>query len=810
MLQLNKKWKLFVIHHSHTDIGYTERQEKIEMFHVDFIKQAIDILNKIHSGEKKEWTGFKWTCESFWCVERFLKNADKKYIEKFEEYVKSGDIELSASYLNLTEIINYDILKSMTEKSVVYGKKLGVDVKSAMTADINGYSWGYSDALVENGVENLFSCIHTHHGMFPLRRKQIPFWWETPKGKRLLVWNGEYYHIGNELGIAEDYETTYVIKDEFKGRPIKEEQWDRAQKRIIRYMAQLEKENYPYDFVPVMVSGVITDNAPPSGRVVDFINKWNAEFGEQIEIEMTSLTEFFDHLREQREIIPTYKGDWTDWWADGVGSTPSVLKHFRDAQRKYNLCKLLDPEQKLGDKELMSNAEYNLMMYSEHTWGYSSSVSEPWNSMVNDLDMRKSAFAINANESVYRNLDKILVNKGEALLYPDRSMRFKVINSFDNEVCDIAKLYIGYWEMLPSNYEVVEEDTGVVLLHQLDHVARGTEINVLINLKPKEEKVLLIRESKQEQTWSTVKNFAETGSEGVRDLLIVEDKEEIIANYSKLETPFFKLEFKKDEGIVSFVDKSDNKELLRNNRTYNIFTPVYEISEIKTNPLEERRKMGRNRKNTFTKRYAGILTGVEVRTKGDLFVKVELKFQVEGTSYYSVMLTAYKHLPRVDAAVRLNKDSVWEPENLYISLPLQCSGSNKDELWIEKTGCILRPGIDQLPGSGMDFYSIQEGLSYISDEKAIVVGVKDTPLIHLGELQHHPIALAGDTNENHNLDELYSWVMNNFWETNFKATVGGFYEFNYHIYVSKDIDNPHMCKKLAHMLNQGIVTIQIK
>lgn len=43
MLKVGKKWKLYLIHHSHTDIGYTDRQEKIERYHVDFIKQAIDI-----------------------------------------------------------------------------------------------------------------------------------------------------------------------------------------------------------------------------------------------------------------------------------------------------------------------------------------------------------------------------------------------------------------------------------------------------------------------------------------------------------------------------------------------------------------------------------------------------------------------------------------------------------------------------------------------------------------------------------------------------------------------------------------------
>lgn len=46
-------WEVYVIHHSHTDIGYTERQEKLMCYHYDFICQAIDILDSIHQQGQK-------------------------------------------------------------------------------------------------------------------------------------------------------------------------------------------------------------------------------------------------------------------------------------------------------------------------------------------------------------------------------------------------------------------------------------------------------------------------------------------------------------------------------------------------------------------------------------------------------------------------------------------------------------------------------------------------------------------------------------------------------------------------------------
>jgi len=101
---LKRKWKIYVIQHSHTDIGYTQRQEKIEQYQVDFIRQAVAVCNESHSGVRPEWEGFKWTCETFWAVEKFLEQATEEEKEQSVSALRRGDIELSGSYLNMTEL----------------------------------------------------------------------------------------------------------------------------------------------------------------------------------------------------------------------------------------------------------------------------------------------------------------------------------------------------------------------------------------------------------------------------------------------------------------------------------------------------------------------------------------------------------------------------------------------------------------------------------------------------------------------------------------------------------------------------------
>ena len=260
--------------------------------------------------------------------------------DRFKRAVRAGRIGLSGNYLNLNELLDYDILYKILKRAADFGRAIDYPVNSAMTADINGSSWGFAQALYDNGIENLFTCIHTHHGMFPLKR-HTPFWWETPRGDRVLVWNGEHYHYGNELGIVPGAVSSYLTKDECDAEMIFHDHRGVAEIRIPRFFEYLEKDGYPFDFVPVMASGLRTDNAPPSLHIVDFIRYWNEAHGDRYRLEMVTLSEFFQSLRSRETAFPVYRGDWPDWWSDGPASCPASTKIFRRAQRDKVLEKLV-------------------------------------------------------------------------------------------------------------------------------------------------------------------------------------------------------------------------------------------------------------------------------------------------------------------------------------------------------------------------------------------------------------------------------------------------------------------------------------
>ena len=818
-MKLNKKWNICLIHHSHTDIGYTERQDKIINYHKDFIIQAIDILNEIHNNPESPAKGFVWQCENFWQVRNFYTHAPKEYIKAFEEYVKSGEIGLSGNYLNMTELINYDILNSRIGKAKEYGEKTGLPVKSGMSADVNGFAWGYADALYENGVENLYSCLHPHHGMFPLYKKQLPFYWESPKGNKVLVWNGEHYHFGNELQFSPHAGTSYMIFDEYtkkmqanamykiNAQDTEESELQVLCDRLERYLNNLEEEGYPYDLIPFMVSGAITDNAPPSAAIAKRVNLLNERFAEQLNIKMVTLDQFFEQVKETCADIPTYKGDWNDWWADGVGSTPAAVKNFRDAQRKYSLCKKLDAS--MGDSELVESASENLMLYAEHTWGYSSSVSEPWETMVGDLELKKSAYAINGNTEIARNLDLILAAKGEVTIKQDRPQTYKIVNPHDIPLKTTALVYIEFWEYMNGiNFgldipvEVINVNTKEVLKHQIKQIARAIQVEVAVAMQPKEEITIAIYPSGKSQN-ATVLNHAHIGSEGIRDILLPDTFEE---NTSCIETPFYKVLLDEECGIRSIIDKKDGQELVRQGNKYAPFSGIYEVTDIRTNACDERRRMGRNRKSVSTRRYASQVKDIRIIENGDVYIAVQVDYKLEGTRFYSVFLKVYKEIPRIDAMVRIHKDSVYEPENLYVALPFTAGA--EETKYIDKTGCIIRPGIDQLPGTNKEFYLIQNGIVLEGAEKNLVLAVKDAPLVTFGDLKAKPIQLCDGKDKEFNQSTAYSWIMNNFWETNFKVDLGGFYEFAYSI-TTIDKTSKEEAVALCEAMNEGMISFYI-
>ncbi|MBR3872792.1 MAG: hypothetical protein IKJ26_01355 [Clostridia bacterium] len=787
--------KFYLIHHAHTDIGYTDRQEKIGWNHVKYLESVVDILRAART--RPEWQGFCWNVESFWMLEQFLSRSKPAYIADFWQFVKEGSIGLSGSYLNGSDLTDALILKETLERCTQLARENGASLENAMTADINGYAWGYVSLMADAGVKRLLSAVHTHHGYHVAGKKQSPFYWEGPDGKRLLVWQSEHYHLGNEINLHQlSGQYGYMIQDGLPNTGLSNEQL--TCRRLFAYAAQLEADGYPYDFCPILVSGLCTDNSPPGPAIIEFVHRWNREHGQQIQLEMTTLDRFFTEVEKHADTIPTYRGDWTDWWADGTCSTPGTVTHYREAVRKYHICRTLDPDYAIVSRELMDAACRDLMIYAEHTWGFSSSIAEPAHPQVNVLDMRKTLYAARAHESVSLCVDALCEHYGETAMVLWKDYRLHVVNPNPVPVTTVARTEL---EILFSHkrFRLVREDTGEEVPCQISNVARGKQFNVLISLKPLEHVALRVEELPAPPA-PMIGLYCDYGADGVRDFAFdrLADPDWACTPF-ELITPFMHVRYEIGRGITSIFDRKRGCELITT-PDETAFAPIYEVTPIRTDACTERRRMGRNRKALHTQRDFGRLTDVQVTDFGPVMSRVVLTYDVKGSKSTELILTAYRHVPRLDVDYRLHKESCLEPENVYLALPF----SRPDAvLYADKTGCIFRPRLDQLPGSCADYYETQNAIMWQQPDAAVMVELTDAPMISMGTLLPHDIRLAGDPAQT-NTDAVYSWVMNNFWETNFKASLGGFYQFHYALRLMDERD-PEGCFAAARADNTGVL-----
>lgn len=778
---------LYVLHGSHTDLGYTDTQEKMKAHHVSFIREALELT--------KRYPGFVWNCETYLGVENFLEQATEEEKKAFVQAVQAGSIGISGNYLNITDLIPLDVQNAVMDRYQAQWKALGLRVRSAMTTDIDGYGWGFSDVLYDHGITRLLSNLNPDHGASPLKYKQQPFWWETPKGNRVLAWSGEHYHLGNDLGIAMTKPSENIIRDGLSKKNLL--QSERSDIRVAAYVKALQEDGYPYSFAPVCVSGDTKDNAPPSSAVLRFIQAFNQR-NPEIQMKMATLDEFFDAVEQENIPIPTYRGDWTDWWSNGIGSTPDDVIEYRRAAYSYQLCKKADPDGTLGGKTHYAAAEQNMMLYGEHTWGHSASISDPCHPLVNHLRQWKRLYALKANESITIARERVQRALGETAVSMEREIRFRAVNVQDIPVQEMLAVDVEqfYGHQL---FDVVDEATGQPVPFQLSRHSRGPQICIWLDMQPKETKTFVLKEKMPGAVRTTHRLVSQNVDR--RDDLAWHWQERAQAGGASpfgMESPFMRIGFEPGRGIVSILEKRNGREWISSAGEYGAFTPIYEV----THPLAKEsmvgvRRMGRNRKAFRTQRTAGELLDVQVMDDGPLFARMKLVYALPGTTECQVILTLYKLSPRLGVDFQLQKENVWAPENVYLSLPFE----KGQEIWLDKAGALMRPRVDQLPFTCADFYAVQNGVGFLGENGSLLLASPDVPMISMGTLAAHPIRLSGE--EGVEQEEVYSWVMNNFWETNFNACLAGNYSFHYDLLLTEEAQ-PQAAFERIRALNEGV------
>jgi hypothetical protein len=431
----------------------------------------------------------------------------------------------------------------------------------------------------------------------------------------------------------------------------------------------------------------------------------------------------------------------------------------------------------------------------------------PWDLRVKMVAGEKKAVAYELAAAMESLADDVQGAMGQVLQTAGQPLRYKVVNPSGVERTDVAYLYLESMEFNTANLAprvVVEGQEGLLPI-QKTSALRGLWLAVPLRLKSREGVTLELRSGIPTLRYNE-RCYCDVRNERAAQDVAAGEAAPVVATSRELTTSAVRVEFDPVLGIRSIVDRKTGRNLLRGDAAHAAFVPVYDVTPAgRANDAEAmlhvRRLMGRNRKGPGVQTFVGQLTGIEVVEVGPLFGTVALHYGVRGVSLYSVLLTAWNDLPRIDVRVRMNKDSVWDPENLYVSLPFGLG--EKSELWIEKAGALVRPWRDQIPETLTDFYCLQEGFCLVEPSYGLAIATPDAPLLQAGPLAFGQRKIMGNPHLPARPENLYSWVMTNYWETNFEASLGGFHEFRYHLAWGEHLAKPRAAIDDCRAMNLG-------
>ena len=751
-------FKVFLIYHSHIDIGYTERQEKIAGYQADFIRQAVDCV----LDQKQKAAPFKFTAEGFWAIEQYLDKYGVKGEERLVDAIRTKRLEFVANYLHFAELLNYDNLGKSLKYSADFANRNGLPCpRVAMASDINGFGWGYSQLLFDMGVENLMTCINTHHGGAPFMKPLIPFWWRTPRGDRILVWNGLAYHKANLLGLIPG--STPCGDPGIPGMlPEKNEFVDvvscdsYAARRIFEMVDGVKANGYKYDFLPIMGGGLYTDNNPISDNHCDIIDEFNRKYGDKIEICTATLDEFFDYLRENVTDIPEYGGDWPDWWTDGCLASPMQTRVFRNAQRNLRLIDKLDPNYEIVPREERDGIVNKLCLYAEHTWGHSQTYTDPYKLLVQQLDLRKDKHATDADILSSTALDRITRHIGEGEFRVDRPMTYTILNPHDFEISDTAYLSTDFWE--EGHFEgkkySVTDDLGREYKAQRLYTLRGAFLAINVTL-PAHGSL-------------NVKISFENG----------EPEKENTAIFG-FENEFYSVKWD-SHNVTSIINKRSGNEMLCDKSVF-LGQPIYQV--FRNGNRADAAGFGYSaRRKPSDEIHYGRSLGLTVLSNGDVKTILRIDYDVESTKKCFTEIVLYKNRPEIEVNINMAKDLVMDPEGMYMALPIE---ARQGSWYLDKPGCMFKAGTN-LPKTCCDYFAFDRGYFSLGEDEMVVINSKDIPLMTIGGLK-----LWDYTTEVDPHGTTFAWLLNNKWETNFRINCAGFYENRFIITLARpdeDVD----------------------
>jgi hypothetical protein len=809
-----RKWSVFMIHQSHLDIGYTDTQGSVLQHHLQYLDSVLDLVSA--TDDWPEAAMFRWNVEASWPLRYWLAGRSARDRDQFIERVRQGRVEVCALPFSMhTEAYSIDELARQLHFTDELRERYELPITTAMQTDVPGATVGLLNTLVDADVRFL-SVAHNYAGrsvpyLVGGQRLTRPFYWQAANGKRLLVWytdtpHGSAYMEGNFVGLAESYDTAVrVLPGYLKAlaeRPYPYEQpffgWQGLSPDI-----EVTKRPYPLDVLHLRVQSVIADNAPPSITPAQVAREWNEKWAYP-QLHLATNRQFFTSVEERfGEQLEVYRGDWTDWWVDGIGSGARALGFNRRAQADIRTAQTLHTlaDALTGDPATPSDeidtAYDNMALFDEHTWG----AADPWE---DGLDKRgsgalqwekKAAFARQA----YDSSDALLKAGTHRLAY--------VFQTSDSSLASITVFNPSRWErtdivrvFVPSSRASTRHPFAVVDLDNQQQVPHTVEVQEHAQFRPRGTYVSFIARNVPPYGYARY-DLVEESHEATND----SDTRRVSVD-PVIENDHYRLQLDPLEGLVSeFLDKDYNHEMVDADAPFGFNQYIYDRYATAPHVNHLSGRIQATDLSLLAKRSVARYGVVTDRSSTPVWDRMTLRLAGEGVDFVEMTFRLLHGVKRLDIRNRITKIGTPQKESVFFAFPFNVE---EPSITYEITGGVSSPVVPHVPGSANHMRAIRHWASLEGSTTKIAWATMEAPLVQFENI-HLPYVPFPQTIDPHlaNPATIYSWALNNIWDTNFPPQQQGEMEFRYSVSTASSMAAPELGMRTAATLTTPLLGI---
>lgn len=474
----------------------------------------------------------------------------------------------------------------------------------------------------------------------------------------------------------------------------------------------------------------------------DVIRAWNERY-DSPQFRITTTKEFFTAFEEQYgEYLPTYGGDMTPTWEDGASSTARETAMNRESAARLTrtgiLWSMLSPESDYPAREL-AEAWKNVLLFSEHTWGASASGPDPYSQFTKDLWAGKKMYADSADVQSRRLCDEAMagITAGEGYV--------QVLNTNlwpRTDVVTVAADLTGKRLLAPSGEPVAVQrlhDGGWIFLAE-EEPALSSSVYRIVPAKTSAK----AKKSLEAPVSMIGGNVLDNG-------LVRVAVDPAKGTIRSLKAAGADYEYAAGEGLNDYIYSG----------------------RIAADP-----------------RGIDRVTRVEVLDDGPVAATLRIVSDAPGCNALWRDVTVYRGLGRVDIRNTVDKQDILEHESVRFVFPFNFA---HPEITMDLAMSEMHPEREQLAGVNKHYYSLLNGMAVGDLEHAVCLTTLDAPFVELGTPSGEDYRL----NPRHGYGwwpsaqispVVYSWVMNNTWRTNYKASQGGVASFRYSLQISDPFD----------------------